>query len=146
MSARPIVVTPGEPAGIGPDLLLQLAAPCAWPAPIVVVADRTLLEQRAQQLGLQISLPAYEERSQPAPPISLISVALNQPCQPGQPNPANASYVMETIRLAVRYCLEKKFSALVTGPVNKAILQQGGIHFLGHTELLAELTGVDQTV
>lgn len=141
-----IAFTPGEPAGIGPDLCLQLAGQ-ASSTPWLVIADPALLQQRAEQLGLAVRVEIVAERmpSQPAEPgqIYCLPVALRAPCEPGSLNPANAEYVLETLRVATRGCLEQRFAALVTGPVHKGVINDAGIPFSGHTELLGELTGGD---
>lgn len=142
---KPIIITPGEPAGIGPDIVLKLVKHNIS-HPMVVIADRELLSHRAKLLNINVTLPDYDENTTSSPPIAIIHVPLNKVCQAGKPDIANASYVIETIKRATQGCLNKKFSALVTGPVNKAIINEAGIPFSGHTELLAALTGVDQTV
>jgi 4-hydroxythreonine-4-phosphate dehydrogenase len=138
-SPSPIVITPGEPAGIGPDIVLQLAQE-SWPQPWVCVADPTLLTERARQLGIDVNLRLLE---QPGPvkrqagEIQLIPLSLASPVTAGQLNPANAHYVLESLRIATQGCLAGQFGALVTGPVHKGVINQAGIPFTGHTEWLA---------
>jgi len=105
-----------------------------------------LLAQRAKQLGMKNSFPDYDEHTTDNPPFSIIHLPLQAMCQPGKPNVANAEYVIEMIKLAVRGCLDKKFSALVTAPVNKAVINDAGINFSGHTELLTQLTNANHCV
>ena len=144
---KPIAITPGEPAGIGPDIVLKLIPQHTSGTPWVIIADRHLLLQRAHQLGMTLTLPDYIDHAKDElPAVSVMHIPLSAPCQAGIPNPVNASSVIRTLEEATRFCLDKKFSALVTGPVNKAVINQGGIAFLGHTELLAQLTGVSQPV
>ncbi len=144
MRMLPLVITPGEPAGIGPDLVLRLAQ--QTPAhPVVVIASRDLLRERAHQLGLDISLYDYDasERLQPIRgELCVWHVDLNAPVQAGTLNPANADYVLQSLRLATQGCLDKQFAALVTGPVHKGVINHAGYPFSGHTEYLAELSDV----
>lgn len=137
-----IAITPGEPAGIGPDLCIQLAQHSALEN-IVIIADPTLLETRAQQLGLTIQLREFNP-AQPHCPLkkgelSVYPVSLHTPAESGQLNPENALYVLKTIELAVAGCLKGDFQALVTGPVQKSLINQAGFAFTGHTEYLANL-------
>jgi 4-hydroxythreonine-4-phosphate dehydrogenase len=142
MRVPPLVITPGEPAGIGPDLVLRLAQ---HPPrhPLVVIANRELLQTRAQQLGLPIRVYDYDAsediRSQ-AGELCVWHVALSAPVQAGSLNPANADYVLQTLRLAAQGCLDRQFAALITGPVHKGIINHAGYPFSGHTEYLAELS------
>lgn len=142
---KPIIITSGEPAGIGPDILLKLSQRTI-PTPIVAIIDRDLLMQRAKLLGIKSSFPDYDEHANEHPPFSIIHLPLSTTCQPGKPNAANAEYIIKMIKLATQGCLDKKFSALVTAPVNKAIINDAGIDFSGHTELLTTLTKVDQSI
>jgi 4-hydroxythreonine-4-phosphate dehydrogenase len=139
-----IVLTPGEPAGIGPDLAVMLSAD-AWPAQIVVVADPGLLAQRAEALGVKLAIEPWRAdlpRAASVPGRLVVSaVPLRVSCQPGVPDVANAAYVLETLRQACQGCERGEFDALVTAPVHKGIINDAGFAFSGHTELLAELTG-----
>lgn len=142
---KPIAITPGEPAGIGPDIVLQLATQ-QLPAPIIVIADLQLLKERAIQLNLNLqfvpvahNLDLNIKVHQPGI-LPVLPVALKVPCRVGQLNPANAAYVIETLRLATRACLVKQCAALVTAPVHKGIINEAGFSFTGHTEFLAEIT------
>lgn len=137
-------LTPGEPAGIGPDLVIQLAQK-ALPIEPVVFADPELLTARAQQLGLPLRLVAHDHH-RPARPsnageLTIYPVPLRAPAHPGQLDTANAAYVLDTLRIATRACLAGELAALVTGPVHKGIINEAGIPFSGHTEFLAELSG-----
>lgn len=150
MTALPrLAITPGEPAGIGPDLCLMLARePVA--AGLVVIADPQLLRERAARLGIQVAIHEYK----PGPPLEhhrpgelhVLPVALATPCEAGRTDPANAPYVLETLRRAVHGCLTNEFDALVTGPVHKGVINEAGIPFTGHTEFLQELTRAPQVV
>lgn len=145
-----IFLTPGEPAGIGPDLVLQIIQH-PWPVELIIVANEALLAERARLLQLPIRMVPWQSENrrtahQPGL-IKLLSVPLPVPCEAGKPVVANASYVLTCLDLAVSACLyDDKTSALVTGPVHKGILNEAGIHFSGHTEYLAKLCQVEQTV
>jgi len=138
----PLAITPGEPAGIGPDLVLRLAQHGSMP-PLVVIASRDLLRERAQQLGLQVSLYDYDasEGIQPRRgELCVWHIDLGASVEAGKLNPANADYVLQGLRLATEGCLDRQFAAMVTGPVHKGIINQAGYPFSGHTEYLAELS------
>ncbi len=149
MAASTIAITAGEPAGIGPELCLMLAAqPCRHRR--VVVADPDLLAERAELLGLDVQLQDYDPSrpasAQPAGTLEVLPVRLAQRSTPGQLDPANAGYVLETLREAGNGCLAGRFGAVVTAPVHKGIINDAGVAFSGHTEFFAELTGTVQVV
>lgn len=143
---KPIAFTPGEPAGIGPDLAVQLSMR-PLDNVIVAVADPQLLSERARQLGIQLNILTVRDRfpATPASPGSLYvqPVQLARTAVAGKLDTANAGYVLETIRLAVQGCQSGDFKALVTGPIHKGIINDAGISFTGHTEYLAMLTASD---
>jgi len=143
----PIAVTPGEPAGVGPELLLQIAGR-EWPAPLVAIADPELLEARARQLELPVRLTDFNnDRTEHQPgELPVIPVPLAVPAEAGKPDPANAGYVLETLRRATLGCRNYLFGALVTGPVHKGVINEAGQPFTGHTEFLADLTGTEQVL
>ena len=144
-----LAITPGEPAGIGPDLLIQLAQQ-PQPAELIAVADPQLLQQRAEILGLKIELQTFDpaQAAQPhqAGSLKVMPVSLQQQVQCGQLNQDNALYVLETLRQATLGCMDNTFNAIVTAPVHKGIINEAGIKFSGHTEFLAELTNTKQVV
>jgi len=144
-----IVITPGEPAGIGPDLLVALAAR-DWPFELVTVADPLLLEDRARALGLPLRLAPYRAESRPAPGsggrLLLEALPLHAPAAPGRLDPKNAGWVLDTLRRAVSGCQSGEFAAMVTAPVHKGVINDAGFPFTGHTEFLADLTGCAQPV
>jgi 4-hydroxythreonine-4-phosphate dehydrogenase len=144
-----IAITPGEPAGIGPDLCIQLAQQ-AQPDELVVIADPALLQARADVLGLPLQLrrydPAQAARPGQAGEMCYLPVELATPSVAGQLDSANASYVIATLERAVDGCLSGEFAALLTAPVHKGIINEAGIPFTGHTELLAERSGTPQVV
>jgi 4-hydroxythreonine-4-phosphate dehydrogenase len=138
MSQPTIVFTPGEPAGIGPDLAVWLAGQ-ALDCRLAVVADPELLQQRAEQLGHAIQLREWNDQPHEAGSLAVMAVSLAQPARAGVLDVANAGYVLETLQTAVAGCRQGRFHALVTGPVHKGIINDAGIPFSGHTEFLAEL-------
>lgn len=144
-----VVITPGEPAGIGPDLVVQLAQR-DWPVELVICADGALLSDRASLLGLPLSLLPYDP-TVPATPqragaLTLLPVALNAPVEPGVLNVSNGSYVVETLARACDGCLNGEFAALITGPVHKGIINDAGIAFTGHTEFFEERSQASKVV
>ena len=156
----PLAVTAGEPAGIGPDLCVQLAAVSPG-IPLVVIADKHLLQQRAAQLGIGLQLQDYvgsgetgsgEKQAHSHSPLptphslSIIHIPLAAPCHPGVLDAANSEYVLATLRRAVQGCRAGEFSGMVTAPVHKGIINDAGIPFTGHTEFLAGQTGTELVV
>lgn len=133
MKKTRIAITAGEPAGIGPDLCVALAQSLP-DADLTIIADRSLLASRASQLGLSTDT------------LNIQHIPITAPCTPGQLDPANASYVLETLRSAVQGCLQGRFDAMVTTPVHKGVINEAGIAFTGHTEFLEELTRSPQVV
>ena len=149
-SSSDLVITPGEPAGIGPDIVIRLAQQTAtddW----VVVADADCLQSRAQRLGLPLRLQEYQGPTSEAATRSQGSLRIiHQPCaspvQPGRLNPDNAHYVIQCLDTAIDGCLNGDFAAMVTGPVQKSVINDGGIAFSGHTEYLQQRCQVGQVV
>lgn len=144
-----LVITPGEPAGIGPDLVIQLAQQ-DWPAELVVCADPQLLIDRAQRLNLPLSLLRWDAelpaQPQRAGTLTLLPIALHHPVDAGQLDVENSQYVLTTLARAADGCLAGEFDGLVTGPVHKGIINDAGITFSGHTEFFAERAGVKRVV
>ena len=144
----PLVITPGEPAGIGPDLVLKLAMH-PLPAAYVVVASREMLQARAEHLSLPVKFHDYQSGTAPrcgTGELCVWDIAPGAEVHAGKLNPANADYVLQTLRVATEACLAGHFAALVTGPVHKGIINQAGYPFSGHTEYLAELSRCEQPV
>lgn len=135
-----LALTPGEPAGIGPDLCVQLAQH-AWPVELVAIADPDLLTTRAMALGLPLRLREFSADApvhpSPAGELVVLPVPLAQAAQAGKLAAANAPYVLATLDAAIAGCRNRTFAALVTGPVHKGIINDAGITFSGHTEYLA---------
>jgi len=144
---KPILVTSGEPAGIGPDILLMVASG-ALPHPIVALGSEQLLKDRAAKLGLDVNIIPYETSPTLHQPgtLPVIDIPLTDEVWPGKLNVNNASYVLDMLTLAGKYCLDHTFSALVTCPVQKSILSEAGEHFSGHTEFFANLCQTKNTV
>ena len=142
VSPPPLAITSGEPAGIGPDLCVQLAG--ASPGvPFVVIGDKKLLQQRAARLGVDIQIIDHvpgQISAHHAGALRVIHVPLAAECIPGVLNPANSGYVLATLRRALRGCQAGEFSGMVTAPVHKGVINDAGIPFTGHTEFLAEQT------
>jgi 4-hydroxythreonine-4-phosphate dehydrogenase len=147
---RTIALTPGEPAGIGPDLCVALAHAPPPGARIVVVGDPEVLAARARALGRPITVREWRPGQASAYPaagtLDVAVVHAASPVAPGMLDPANARHVLETITVAVRGCEAGLFDALVTAPVHKGVINDAGLPFTGHTEMLAELTGTPQVV
>ena len=140
-------LTPGEPAGIGPDLIVQLAAAGQLPPQLVVITDPALLQERAEQLGLQVTIQHYSPGAAVADgTVTVAPVTLPARVITGTPSTATASYVLATLDVACRGCIDGRFAGMVTGPVHKGIINTAGIRFSGHTEYLAEHCGADRTV
>lgn len=144
-----LVVTPGEPAGIGPDLIVQLAQQ-AWPAELVIIADPALLKARAKQLHLPLQLLPYQADAPPQPQakgtLTVLPIPVIKTPVAGTLNPANARYVLETLHRSCDGCLSHEFDAWVTGPVHKSVINQAGVAFSGHTEFLAEQSNTKHVV
>lgn len=124
MSDRPLVVTAGEPAGIGPDLCLAAAGT----PDLVVVGDERVLRARAERLGIEFALNVHH-------------VPFPEPVECGRPDPRNAQALLDGLRLAVDGCRSGDYAGVVTAPIAKHVVNDAGIPFTGHTEFLAELTG-----
>ncbi len=144
-----IAISPGEPAGIGPDLVIALTRE-PWPAELVVIADPEMLKVRADQLGTSIDIQPFSAKhapqANPVGQIKLLPEALATDVVPGQLDSANADYVLACLRRAVAGCMQHEFAAMLTGPVQKSIINQAGIPFTGHTEFLAKQTATRQPV
>ncbi|MCQ8119597.1 4-hydroxythreonine-4-phosphate dehydrogenase PdxA [Methylomonas rosea] len=144
MSIPRIALTPGEPAGIGQDLCIHLAQQ-EQACQLIAIADPELLQQRAEQLGLSLTIQLFDidqtVNKQQAGTITVLPISLSEPAVCGRLNPANSRYVLETIRQATLGCMSGTFAAMVTGPVHKGVINDAGIPFSGHTEFIAELTG-----
>ena len=147
---RPIAITPGEPSGIGPDIVLQWCAR-GTDRPYFVIANLAMLQQRAHILGVTLELCAIGDRPLTELPFRVgtlwvLDVPMAQAVMPGTLAVANAAYVLATLDLATDLALTGQISALVTGPVQKSIISDAGLSFSGHTEYLRDRCGVEEVV
>lgn len=150
MSLR-LAVTPGEPSGIGPDVLIQLIQH-GFSHELIAFADPALLEQRARQLNLPLTLkiPSFPIKSKPQPlapgELTCSPAPLSAPVICGKPEPRNSKDVLQALTRATKACLEGQCAALITGPMHKAVINEAGIAFRGHTEYLMQLTSAHRVV
>ncbi len=146
-----LAVTPGEPAGIGPDLIIQLAQQRQsnpFEAELVVVADKAMMQARAQQLGIPVTFCDYQEDNNATNrasinkdlEIKILDIKCADSVIAGKLNTHNAQYVLDTLTRATMGCLNNEFDAMVTAPLHKGIINDAGVAFTGHTEFLAALT------
>jgi len=134
-----ILITPGEPAGIGPDITIKIAQ-AKWAASLIAVCDPDLLRERAKLLNLPLKILDSTDSEEHIPgTLTVLPTFLKTKAIPGKLNSENARYVIECLTIAAERCLQKKADALVTGPVQKSILNESGIPFSGHTEFLANV-------
>lgn len=147
-----LAITAGEPAGIGPDLILQLAVTDQWVSAdtqFIVIADRSMLEQRSHALGLSLEFVDYEKDLK-SPNKKNHIIVYNCDCDDqvsaGKLNANNAQYVLNTLSIAAKGCLSGEFDAMVTAPLHKGIINDADIPFTGHTEFLADLTNAELPV
>ena len=148
-----LVFTPGEPAGIGPDLCIKLAQQ-TLPIELVIIGDKDLFANRAKQLGLPLDIeefdPLVEKPAHHPGTLQIINETLVAPVEPGKLNKANARYVLKTLDQAIDGCLSGLFDGMVTGPIHKGIINEAkittGTIFTGHTEYIAERTNCDLPV
>lgn len=144
-----VAITPGEPAGIGPDLVITIAQQ-SWPVELVVVASKALMTNRAKQLNLPITLIDYDPNEQARPQakntLTILDVPLAQPTVPGILDVNNGVYVVETLKVASDKNISGEFDAVVTGPVNKGLINKAGVPFSGHTEFFAHQANCSDVV
>ena len=150
MKPQRFALTPGEPAGIGPDLCLLLAAQ-PQPHPLIAITSCDLLTERAAQLGVAVSLipvtpAAWPDVAAPAGSLYVWDTPVGAPVVAGQLDKANGSFVLETLTRAGQGCMDGHFVGMITAPVHKGVINDSGIAFSGHTEFLAELTHTEQVV
>ncbi len=141
-----VVMTAGEPAGIGPDLALAMAKE-SFDGEFVVLGDRNVLGARARQLGLDVEIRDACGNSHVTGGIDVEHIACESPVVAGQLDVANAQMVMHSIEQAIDYCVSGRFDAMVTGPLQKSVIIDAGFKdFQGHTEFLAQRTGASMPV
>jgi 4-hydroxythreonine-4-phosphate dehydrogenase len=149
MSLPRLILTCGEPAGIGPDLCIDVASR-TWPCDLVVAGDLQVLQARAQQLNKSVSLLPYsrgtESVAHRAGTLRVLHVPVASPVRSGELNRDNARHVLALLDRAIDGCMSGEFAALVTAPVQKSVINDAGVAFSGHTEYLAERTGGAQPV
>lgn len=154
MAMISLALTLGEPSGIGPDICLELLKSnnlCPAGCKLVIIADPTVLEQRASVLGMDDYKLPIEKHLTPQinrfPTISVwpVSRVRNQVI-PGHLDKNNANYVLQTLKFACMGCRDEVFNAMITGPVHKGIINDSGTPFTGHTEFLAQETGTKRSV
>jgi len=139
-----IAFTPGEPAGIGPDLAVMYAQ-LKERKNVLLFADPDLLTERAKKLNLPLNIIDSEETSKPGD-VSVYPIYTKEKAQPGVLNYKNSQYVLDTLSESTKHCLKYKSDALVTGPLHKGIINESGVKFTGHTEYFSEITNTDKTV
>jgi 4-hydroxythreonine-4-phosphate dehydrogenase len=144
-----IVITSGEPAGIGIDICLNL--PAIKNTEIYIIADPALITERAHQLTTHIDLKIHTDLNDlssfyESDKLNIIPLKLHTTSLPGKLNPDNSSYVLQMLDLACDLCLHKKVNAMVTGPVQKSIINEAGYDFTGHTEYLAEKSSAEHSI
>lgn len=146
---KPIIITAGEPSGIGADIILELANH-TWPIPLVICCDKQLLLTRIKGLNLNVKLVDYDEsmpvQNDAIGTLTIAHLALNSPSKAGLLDKDNAQYVLDTLSFANQGCMSGQFSAVVTAPVHKGIINEAGIAFSGHTEFFAEQSNTDLVV
>ena len=144
-----IVVSSGEPAGIGPDIALALGSR-AFPARLAVLGDPDLLTTRARALGSSVKLHECAGPAAVGPHLPghlrVLRVPLRAPVRAGELDTTNAAYVLDMLRSGTELCMAGTAAAIVTAPVQKSVISNSGVKFSGHTEFLAELTGTAQPV
>ncbi len=143
---KPLLISSGEPAGVGPDLCLALAY---HPFPVVILGDKNVLQQRADELNQQVVLLDYgPEKSMEFRPGQLFVSSISTPkaVKTGILDPEHGLYVLELLKQAAHLCGQQQFSALVTAPIHKANINAAGVPFTGHTEFFAEYFNVEQVV
>lgn len=148
-STRRLVITTGEPAGIGPDVVLA-ASQSPWPGQLVAIGDRVMLEARAAKLGIDITFAPYSSTDMPRSHspgyLPLIEIPLGATCSAGKLDSDNAGYVLAQLEMAVALCQSRECHGMVTAPVHKGVINDSGVSFSGHTEFLASATNSDHVV
>ena len=140
-----LAFTPGDPAGIGPDLTIALTEQPMTDR-IVIIADSNLLTERANQLGRKIAFSSYNARDIDIQGVEVLNIECEHPVIAGQGDPNHTNYILKTLDRAIEGCLSGEFDAMITGPVNKEMMSRSGTSFMGHTEYLAQKTGTDHPV
>lgn len=143
MQRPALALVPGEPAGIGPELCIRLAQQPRTDCRLLAFADPDTLARAATALDLPFhALPADAIATRPGE-LAMQPVPLARPSHPGRPDPANAAAVIAALRAGAAACLDGRLDGIVTGPVHKAVINEGGIPYTGTTELLADQAGCE---
>ena len=148
MNGLPLAVTAGEPAGIGPDLIVH-AASTARPRPWVAVASAEVLRARAAQLSTPLRIERFRSGADVAGGagvLSVLDVPVGADVVAGRLDPSNSAHVLALLDAAAEGCLADRFSGMVTAPVQKSVINDAGIAFTGHTEWLRHQASVDDVV
>jgi 4-hydroxythreonine-4-phosphate dehydrogenase len=141
-----MIVTAGEPAGIGPELCLALAE-SSWASKLVIIADPEMLTARAQLLGKNVEIREYDADTSGAEhELRVLPQRLRKAAVCGVPDPANSRVLLDGLERAVSGCLSGEFSALITAPLHKSVINDAGMDFTGHTEFIANLTATPTPV
>ena len=143
-SEQPIVITAGEPAGIGPELCIEIAY-TNWANRTVIITDPDVLLSRAKKINKDISIKEFNPlapQNDKLPKRSLLvwPQKFTTPIKCGKPNPENSEIILDGLRLAIKNCQNQTFKGLVTGPIQKSSINDAGIPFSGHTEFIANIT------
>ena len=136
-----LALVAGEPAGVGPELCVRLIQEDHG-ADLLCFADPLTIKQAAEQLGLPCKLVTCDANATVGE-LALVPVAQAQATRFGIANPANAASVIEALSQATQACISGQCHGLVTGPINKAVINAGGIAYIGTTEFLAQRSSCD---
>ncbi len=144
MTPPRLIVTSGEPAGIGPDLCIAIAQR-VWDCELVFAGDHDLFVERARALNAALTFRRYDPsapiRPHDAGTLPVLDIPTIAPSVAGKLDRANARYVLNLLDRAIDGCVSGEFAAVVTAPVQKSVISDSGVRFSGHTEYLAERTG-----
>ena len=141
-----ILITAGEPAGIGPDLIIKLSQ-IEHHYDLTIIGDPDLLNERAKLLSVPLRITTIsDDNISNKKNLKVLPVKLKTKSDPGILDVKNAAYVIDMLNIACKYCLENKFDALVTTPIQKSIINDSGIKFSGHTEYLAKICNINLPV
>ena len=141
MVPKKIAISVGEPAGIGPDILIQTVQKQRKDL-LIAYADPDLIAERARLLKLPLKLTDPESKDAYSPgTLSIVPHKLALPCRPGMLNPENSEYVLKCLNAAMNSCVKNETEALVTAPIQKSVIRDANIKFTGHTEYLANKLG-----
>ena len=146
MVPKKIAISVGEPAGIGPDILIQTVQKQRKDL-LIAYADPDLIAERARLLKLPLKLTDPESKDAYSPgTLSIVPHKLALPCRPGMLNPENSEYVLKCLNAAMNSCVKNETEALVTAPIQKSVIRDANIKFTGHTEYLANKLGTSNQV